>query len=223
MATKNPRISVMLKPETDAVLTRLSAATKQSKSSIIAEFLEDACMPMFERMVVVLEAAANATDEAKAATRQGFADAEEKLLGVMGMTTDLFDVAAQPILLDAEKATGQTGRGRRAAARATGLEPARPPHVTRGSGTPNKSAKTAISPMKTGSGKASQKKVDLEVTKWWKGLSERQRSYWLSFAGTDIPAEAYTAYIQSIAAPTDDIPSKRIKRPSKALKPKVGG
>jgi len=180
-------------------------------------------MPMFERMVVVLEAAANATDEAKATAKQGFADAEEKLLGVLGMTTDLFDVASQPLLQDAEKATDQTGRAGRAAARAAGLEPARPPHVTRGSGTPNTSAKTANSPMKTGSGKASQKKVDLEGLKWWNSLSEKQRSYWASFAVSSVPAEVYAAYIQSIVAPTDDIPSKRVKRPSKALKPKVGG
>jgi hypothetical protein len=154
MATKNPRISVMLKPESDAILSRLSAATKQSKSSIIAEFLEDTCMPMFERMVVVLEAAATATDDAKAAARQGFADAEEKLLGVVGMTTDLFDTASRPILESSKKATDGTGRGGRAAARAARTEPARPPHVTRGSGTPNTGTKTANSPMKVGSKKA---------------------------------------------------------------------
>lgn len=158
MATKNPRISVMLKPESDAILTRLSAATKQSKSSIIAEFLEDTCMPMFERMVIVLEAAATATDDAKAAARQGFADAEEKLLGVVGMTTDLFDTASRPILESSENATGETGRAGRAAARAARLEPARPPHVTRGSGTPNTRTKTAISPMKTGAVASEQEK-----------------------------------------------------------------
>lgn len=176
MATKNPRISVMLKPESDAILTRLSAVSKQSKSSIIAEFLEDTCMPMFERMVIVLEAAATATDGAKAAARQGFADAEEKLLGVVGMTTDLFDAASRPILEDAEKATGRTGRRGRAATPAAGAEPARPPHVTRGSGTPNRQAKADIAPMKTGSKVATAK----------------------------------------------ESPSKRVKRPSKASKPKVG-
>lgn len=176
MATKNPRISVMLKPESDAILTRLSAVSKQSKSSIIAEFLEDTCMPMFERMVVVLEAAATATDGAKAAARQGFADAEEKLLGVVGMTTDLFDIAARPILEDAAEATGRTGRRGRAATPAAGEEPARPPHVTRGSGTPNRQAKADIAPMKT----------------------------------------------RSKALPVKESPPKRVKRPSKALKPKVG-
>lgn len=163
MATKNPRISVMLKPESDQILTRLSAVTKQSKSSIIAEFLEDTCMPMFQRMVTVLEAAFTATDDAKAAAMQGFADAEEKLLNVVGMTTDLFDAASRPILEQSVEATGQTGQERTAGATATperiesGLEPARPPHVTRGSGTPNTVARASKSPMKPGSdGKASQ-------------------------------------------------------------------
>lgn len=135
MATKNPRISVMLKPESDVILTRLAAVTKQSKSSIIAEFLEDTCMPMFERMVVVLEAAATATDDAKAAARQGFAEAEEKLLGVVGMTTDLFDQASSPILEDAaaKRTDGRTRK--RPPARPDSAS--RPPHVTRGSGTPN--------------------------------------------------------------------------------------
>ena len=174
MATKNPRISVMLKPESDVILSRLSAVSKQSKSSIIAEFLEETCMPMFERMVVVLEAAANATDEAKAATRQGFAEAEEKLVGVLGMTTDLFDQASRPVM---EEAAAERTDGRARKRPAARPDPApRPPHVTRGSGTPNRQAKADIAPMKTGSKAASVK----------------------------------------------ESPPKRVKRPSKALKPKVG-
>lgn len=155
MATKNPRISVMLKPESDDILTRLSVATKQSKSSIIAEFLEDTCMPMFERMVMVLEAAATATDDAKAAAKQGFIDAEQKLLGIAGMTTDLFDVAARPLVAHQEIAPGMRPTSdSRARPSEAADRPARPPHVTRGSGTPNTATKTANSPMKTGSKKA---------------------------------------------------------------------
>jgi hypothetical protein len=154
MATKNPRISVMLKPESDAILTRLSAATRQSKSSIIAEFLEDTCMPMFERMVIVLEAAATATDDAKAAAKQGFANAEEKLLGVVGMTTDLFDQASSHLL---EKAPAVRTDGRTRERPPARPEPvARPPHVTRGSGTPNTVPKVPISPMKTGAKKKTE-------------------------------------------------------------------
>lgn len=155
MATKNPRISVMLRPESDVILSRLSAVSKQSKSSIIAEFLEDTCMPMFERMVVVLEAAANATDEAKAATKQGFADAEEKLLGVIGMTTDLFDQASRPIMDEA--ATKRTDGGTRKRRSARPDSASQPPHVTRGSGTPNRQVETDIAPMKTGSNVSSAK------------------------------------------------------------------
>ena len=150
MATKNPRISVMLKPESDVILTRLSAVTKQSKSSIIAEFLEDTCMPMFERMVVVLEAAATATDDAKAAARQGFAEAEEKLLGVVGMANDLFDTASRPFLEDAEKAPGRPGRRGRAATPAAGAEPARPPPCNTGVRYPKSTSKSGYRSYETG-------------------------------------------------------------------------
>lgn len=143
MATKNPRVSVMLKPESDQILARLSAISKQSKSSIIAEFLEDTCMPMLERMVVVLEAAATASEDAKAAAKQGFADAEQRLLGVVGMTTDLFEQAAAPIMRDAKELSGGVGMARAAPPRATAL----PPYVTRGSGTPNMEKMTTNSPI----------------------------------------------------------------------------
>jgi hypothetical protein len=165
VATKNPRVSVMLKPESDAILTRLSVISKQSKSSIIGEFLEDTCMPMFERMVIVLEAAATATDDAKAAAKQGFEDAEKKLLGVAGLTTDLFNEAAAP-LLSGNNAAAKTGRGgRRRAAPAAGLEPSRPPLVTRGSGTPNPRRKTTISALKAGSGQDQQESSPAKASK----------------------------------------------------------
>lgn len=155
MATKNPRISVMLKPESNALLTRLSAVTRQSKSGIIAEFLEETCMPMFERMVTVLEAAATATEDAKEATRQGFVEAEEKLLGIVGMTSDLFDLAARPVM---EEAAAERTDGRTRQRPPARPDPAsRPPHVTRGSGTPNTATKADKSPMKTGSSLGSVK------------------------------------------------------------------
>lgn len=168
MATKNPRISVMLKPDANAILTRLAAVTKQSKSSLIADLIQDTCLPMFERMTIVLEAAATATDEAKTAARQSFADAEQKLLGIVGMTTDLFDVASLPILESSERSatTEGTGRAARAAGRAAGvLGEARPPHVTRGSGIPKSSDKTAKSPMKAGSKAASPQNTGLNASK----------------------------------------------------------
>jgi hypothetical protein len=156
MATKNPRISVMLKPESEAILRRLSKVSRQSKSSIIAEFLEEACMPMFERMLMVLEAAATATDDAREATKQGFQDAEQKLLSVVGISNDLFNMAAAPVLgkprkpSSRKKATNERhGRTDASApARPEPGEPAPPPHVTRGSGTPNMSKCTCTTTAK---------------------------------------------------------------------------
>ena len=147
----------MLTPASNAILDRLCSVTGQSKSGLIAEFLEDTAMPMFERMVIVLEAATTATDEAKAAARQGFQDAEDRLFGIAGLTSDLFDIASRPILDDAERITrrassSRVGRSARAAGDAAGPAPAAlPPHVTRGSGTPNAATEMSNSPMKPGS------------------------------------------------------------------------
>lgn len=164
MATKNPRISVMISPESNDILTRLCAVTNQSKSGLIGEFLEQSCMPMFERMAVVLEAAANATDEAKVALVQGMLSAEQKLHSVIGLTTDLFDQAALPVSQSEGLATAPpppAAEARTEAAPAT--VPPRPPHVTRGSGTPNTPSKqsklpirssSATSPLKNRPGKA---------------------------------------------------------------------
>jgi hypothetical protein len=193
MATKNPRVSVMLKPSSNAILDRLCAVSGQSKSGLIAEFLEDTCMPMFERMVVVLEAASIATDEAKAAARQGFQEAEDKLMEVANLTSDMFDVAARPVLQEAERIRRRGVRVGRAAARAGDAAPeALPPHVTRGSGTPNRHLKEDIVTMKTGS------KV-------------------VARAGSLGTNAKYSA------AAAEKSPPKRVKRPAKALNPKVGG
>jgi hypothetical protein len=152
MATKNPRISVMISSQSNDILTRLCAVTKQSKSSLIGQFLEESCMPMFERMAVVLEAAANATDEAKIALVEGMLQAEQKLHSVVGLTSDLFDQAALPVM-PSERLTAAPPPPA-AAARTEAAQPAastRPPHVTRGSGTPNTATKADKSLMKTGS------------------------------------------------------------------------
>lgn len=161
----------MLKPSSAAILTRLAKVTKTSKSALIAEFFEDTCMPMFERMATVLEAASTASDEAKAAARQGFQEAEEKLLGVAGLSMDLFDQSARPLLDEAEKISrraspGRASRGDASAAPSGGADGAkRPPHVTRGSGTPKSADKTAKLPMTAGSDEGLSKKPVLKRSK----------------------------------------------------------
>lgn len=141
MPATNPRISVTVTPSVEAVLSRLSAATGQSKSSFIAELLESS-MPVFERMATVIEAAKHAKDTLKSQTVKDMEEAESRLHDILGVTMDIFDESTAPILEEAERvqrraARSQTGRRGRAATPAAGLAtPPQPPYVTRGSGTP---------------------------------------------------------------------------------------
>lgn len=144
MPALNPRISVTVQPSVEAVLSRLSSLTKQSKSSLIADLL-DSSMPIFQRMVTVLEAASMAKDSLRTQALSDLEDGERKLQELLGVTMDIFDSHTLPIIQQAEEITRRKGQ-----AVAVGMprgaprsRPVRPPHVTRGSGTPNK-AKGAI-------------------------------------------------------------------------------
>jgi hypothetical protein len=145
MPAINPRISVTVTPSVEAVLSRLSVATGQSKSSFIAELLESS-MPVFERMATVIEAAKQAKDTLKSQTIKDMEEAESRLHEILGVTRDIFDQSTAPIIKEAERVQRRT-RGARSGA---GDVPARsasedgngagaatqPPYVTRGSGTP---------------------------------------------------------------------------------------
>ena len=56
MPTSNPRITITLQPAVSAILKRVSDLTGDSQSSVVASLLEQS-MPVFERLVQVLEAA----------------------------------------------------------------------------------------------------------------------------------------------------------------------
>jgi hypothetical protein len=160
MPATNPRISITVVPSVDAVLSRLSSLTGQSKSSFIAEILESS-MPVLERMVVVLDAAQTAKDTLKSQTVRDMEAAESRLQEMLGITMDIFDETSAPILKEAERIK------RRAVAppaAAVGLAPPAqrampaalsPPYVTRGSGTPNniKTTTKSTAKAKTAKGK----------------------------------------------------------------------
>ena len=63
MPAVNPRLSVTLKPSTAALLARLCSLTGNSQSSTVGELLTT-CEPVFERMVLVMEAANEVATEA---------------------------------------------------------------------------------------------------------------------------------------------------------------
>lgn len=54
MPSRKPRIALTVEPELDAVLTRLSDLTGESKTRIITDFLGD-LMPVFEEMANSLQ------------------------------------------------------------------------------------------------------------------------------------------------------------------------
>lgn len=167
MPATNPRISITVVPSVEAVLSRLSSLTGQSKSSFIAEILESS-MPVLERMVVVLDAAQTAKDTLKSQTVRDMEAAETRLQEMLGITMDIFDHTSAPILEEAERIkrrkAGATVVDARERATAGGA--ALPPYVTRGSGTPNNKKITTNSKSKAVVGKASKPiKTALEPSK----------------------------------------------------------
>lgn len=128
MAGMNPRISVTLKPSLDAAIKRLSDATGQSKSSLVAELLEQA-EPVLVRMATVIEAAHTATHEAKTRLAANLDEAQTKLEAHLGLVTDLFEEQTRDLIGDLES----VGR-RRAKGAGAPLGERKNEHAVRGSG-----------------------------------------------------------------------------------------
>lgn len=113
MPAVNPRLTITMQPEVSATLRRISELTGKSQSAFIGELLESS-MPMFERMAVVLEAAAKLKAEGMevpGAIARGLDSAQTKLEDQLGLALDVFDTGARPILQQAEKVARRAGRG----------------------------------------------------------------------------------------------------------------
>jgi len=107
MPTSKPRITITLEPHAHEVLSRLSSASRQSMASIVTEIL-DTAIPSLERVVVVLERAATASQEVRDGVAAAVERAERELMPTLlaaAGQSDLFladlarkaagDVAAQ--------------------------------------------------------------------------------------------------------------------------------
>lgn len=79
MPTVKPRITITLEPHPHEVLSRLSAASRQSMASIVTEIL-DTAIPSLERVVVVLERAATASQEVRDGVAAAVERAERELM-----------------------------------------------------------------------------------------------------------------------------------------------
>jgi hypothetical protein len=144
MPTEKPRITITLEKRVYEVLRRLSAASGESMSSCVTQFLDVAIAPM-ERMVVVLEQAKVAPRETKEAVRASILRAEAKLLpGVIAAAVeqnDMFLAEWSPEAIEAREAIlageRRKAEGPKAAAERRPQAPERlvtPVPVTRGSG-----------------------------------------------------------------------------------------
>ncbi len=143
MPTLNPRISITLKPSLAAVLRELSRLAGNSQSAIVAEMLE-ASQPIFEKMVMVMHAAAKVKDAARQDMAAGLERAHGRLEEQLGLISFEFDEAAKPVLDAAERIDRRSGRA--AAARSAdgaraGVRASATPISNRGVRSPTKRAK----------------------------------------------------------------------------------
>lgn len=102
MTTSKPRITVNLEPVTALQLKRISELTGNSQSSMISEVLEQAS-PVFERLIVVLEAAETAKARVREQSIERLSDAQARIEAQLGLVLDDFDRTTAPLLEQVEK------------------------------------------------------------------------------------------------------------------------
>ena len=141
MPTTKPRITVTLEPHTYDVLSRLSAVGGESMSALVAQFV-DVSVPSLERMVVVLERAKSAPQEARAGLLAAVERAERTLLPALMQAQDMGDLFIADLDHGSMRgATPAPAQRERAAAPASAPKVEDPRLVTRGSGSPRKGRK----------------------------------------------------------------------------------
>lgn len=130
MPTKNPRLTITLKPGTSAQLCELSRLTGDSQSAIIADILEKSA-PVFDRVIQVLAAAEEAKAELKGRMASDLDKAQAKIERQLGLALDGLDEYTGSLLDEVEavrrrarRATpGQPGGGTSGARRARSTPP----------------------------------------------------------------------------------------------------
>lgn len=120
MTTTRPRITVNLEPVTALQLKRISELTGNSQSAMISEVLEQAA-PVFERLIVVLEAAEQAKAKVREQSVERLSDAQARIEAQLGLVLEDFDRSTAPLLDEMERVkrrrrTGAQARARTAAA-----------------------------------------------------------------------------------------------------------
>jgi hypothetical protein len=144
MPTKKPRITITLEPHAHEVLARLSAASGDSMSEIVAGFV-DLAIPSLERVVVVLERAKAAPQEVRAGLASALDRADRALMPALVAAMDQNDLFLSDVILASQPQTpAPAPAGQPAAAAGKGRKgDSTPVPVTRGSGGTRKGVKGA--------------------------------------------------------------------------------
>lgn len=144
MPAKNPRLTVTVKPSLKAQLERLSELTGNSQGALVSDLLEGS-EQVFERLIVVLEAAKVARENISSDMSEGLEAAQKKLENQLGFTLELFDSSTKPILVEAEKVKRRARRieGSGASSEARPARSLTPPS-NRGVRSKTRTAKTSI-------------------------------------------------------------------------------
>lgn len=149
MPTLNPRVNVTLSPSLDALVGRLAALQRVSKSNVLRELLETAA-PALSRAVAVMEAAARSKPEVLAGLARSLEQSQNKaealLEGALGSIQAAGDLVEQaeavigkrPARRGREAAEPTRGRGGKAAAQA-----GNPPASNRGVKSPKSPGRDA--------------------------------------------------------------------------------
>jgi predicted DNA-binding protein len=102
MPTTHPRLTVTLSTSTSVVLDALSAATGQSKSSIIAE-LVDAAVPVFERVTRAVLAVDTIKQDRIASMVKGLERGQKQAEKALGVLLDDLDETTIPLFEEVER------------------------------------------------------------------------------------------------------------------------
>lgn len=119
MPAKNPRITLTVQPSLAAQIRRLSELTGTSQSALIAEMLTSASH-VFDRLILVLEAAERARDELRERFADDAAAAQTKIEASLGLLLEGFDEWTGNLLEEAEAVTRRRRPRGASGARASG-------------------------------------------------------------------------------------------------------
>lgn len=153
MTQANPRISISVTPATNAVISRLCELTGQSKSSAIAQILEQS-EPVFSRMIRLIEKMQQATSEVSNGFASGLEKVQTTLEAQMGLAIDDLERETDDLFSSVEKVKRRRKRGAAADAE-RGAATLSDPRALTGGSPNNHSHKNQQLSKKTGSSKNS--------------------------------------------------------------------